>query len=68
MRVGPCGDKCEKCGADDWIITATLIVCQSCEFCWGRVEGAWIPDPHWKDIQEEKNDAAGEPPYRKMGL
>jgi hypothetical protein len=42
MKTGPVGEACSCCGADDWVITATLISCRNCEALWGRVNGQWI--------------------------
>lgn len=41
-QARPCGDRCPRCHADHWRISATLIECAACETQWGRVNGLWM--------------------------
>lgn len=37
-------DRCDRCDAADFEITATLIECKTCSRLWGRVNGTWVLD------------------------
>ena len=61
---GATGEQCQ-CGADDWIITATLIGCACCPRVWGRVNGQWRIDqdtvpPLAQDTREQRCLVANE--------